>query len=164
MLKVLLILVCFGCCVVAGVVCGSHLKKRSNFYSDLCLFCEELMLQIKGNLQTLPNFVSSHKNMFGREFGAVLEQYEMWLAGKIEEKDFLQFEVASISGNEMKDVCEFLMNLGTFLTDEELAKLEINKSKFKSKSKVCDENKGKFFGTYIKLFVVAGAMLAIIFL
>ena len=76
----------------------------------------------------------------------------------------MQFEVASISGNEMKDVCEFLMNLGNFLTEEELAKLEINKSKFKSKSKACDESKGKFFGTYIKLFVVAGAMLAIIFL
>ena len=163
-MKILLILVSVGCCILAGVVCGNYFKKRSKFYSDLCLFCEELMLQIKGNLQTLPNFVSSHKNMFGKEFCAVLEQYELWLSGKIEGKNFLQLEVSSISCNEMKDVGQFLMNLGKFLADEELAKLEINKSKYNQKSEICEENKRKFFGTYIKLFVVAGTMLAIIFL
>ncbi len=163
-MKILLILVCVCCCILSGIVCGNYFKKRSKFYSDLCLFCEDLMLQIKGNLQTLPNFVSSNKNMFGKEFCAVLEQYELWLKGEIEEKDFLQTEVVSIGCNEMKDVCQFLMNLGNFLADEELAKLEISKSKYHQKSKICEENKRKFFGTYIKLFVVAGAMLAIIFL
>lgn len=163
-MKILLILVCVGCCILSGIVCGNYFKKRSKFYSDLCLFCEELILQIKGNLQTLPNFVANNKNMFGKEFCAVLEQYELWLNGKIEGKDFLQTEVGAIGKNEMMDVGQFLMNLGNFLAEEELAKLEINKIKYNQKNKICEEKKRQFFGTYIKLFVVAGAMLAIIFL
>lgn len=122
------------------------------------------MLEIKGSLQTLPSFVTKHKHDYSDEFEAVLEQFELFLSGKIEAKDFLQFEVSCVRGNEMKDVCEFLINLGNFLADEELAKIELNKYKFMQKSKVCDENTSKFFGTYIKLFVIAGAMLAIIFL
>ncbi|MGN0798682.1 MAG: hypothetical protein ACI4L7_03895 [Christensenellales bacterium] len=163
-MKYLLIFVCIVCCIMAGLLCGRYLKKRAKFYSDLCLFCEELMLEIRGKLQTLPNFVSTHKGMFGKEFSIVLDKYEKWLAGKIEQKDFFDIEISFLSGNENKDVCEFLMGLGNFLTEEELAKLEVNKSKFQQKSKTCDESKSKFYGTYMKLFVVAGVMFAIIFL
>lgn len=163
-MKYLLIVVCVVCCIMAGVLCGRYLKKRAKFYSDLCLFCEDLMLEIKGKLQTLPNFVSAHKNMFGKEFSIVLDKYEDYLSGKIEQKEFFDLEISSLSSNEVKDVCVFLMGLGNFLTEEELAKLQVNKSKFQLKSKACDENKNKFYGTYMKLFVVAGVAFAIIFL
>ena len=122
------------------------------------------MLEIKGKLQTLPNFVSTHKNMFGKEFSIVLDKYEDYLSGKIEQKEFFDLEISSLSSNEVKDVCVFLMGLGNFLTEEELAKLQVNKSKFQLKSKACDESKNKFYGTYMKLFVVAGVAFAIIFL
>lgn len=163
-MKYLLIVVCVVCCIMAGLLCGRHLKKKARFYSDLCLFCEDLMLEIKGKLQTLPNFVSTHKNMFGKEFSLVLDKYEDYLSGKIEQKEFFDLEISSLSSNEVKDVCVFLMGLGNFLTEEELAKLQVNKSKFQLKSKACDENKNKFYGTYMKLFVVAGVAFAIIFL
>ena len=163
-MKYLLIVVCVVCCIMAGLLCGKHLKKKARFYSDLCLFCEDLMLEIKGKLQTLPNFVSTHKNMFGKEFSLVLDKYEDYLSGKIEQKEFFDLEISSLSSNEVKDVCVFLMGLGNFLTEEELAKLQVNKSKFQLKSKACDENKNKFYGTYMKLFVVAGVAFAIIFL
>ena len=122
------------------------------------------MLEIKGKLQTLPNFVSTHKNMFGKEFSLVLDKYEDYLSGKIEQKEFFDLEISSLSSNEVKDVCVFLMGLGNFLTEEELIKLQVNKSKFQLKSKACDESKNKFYGTYMKLFVVAGVAFAIIFL
>ena len=163
-MKYLLIVVCVVCCIMAGLLCGKHLKKKARFYSDLCLFCEDLMLEIKGKLQTLPNFVSTHKNMFGKEFSIVLDKYEDYLSGKIEQKEFFDLEISSLSSNEIKDVCVFLMGLGNFLTEEELAKLQVNKSKFQLKSKACDESKNKFYGTYMKLFVVAGVAFAIIFL
>ena len=163
-MKYLLIIVCVVCCIMAGLLCGKHLKKKARFYSDLCLFCEDLMLEIKGKLQTLPNFVSTHKNMFGKEFSIVLDKYEDYLSGKIEQKEFFDLEISSLSSNEIKDVCVFLMGLGNFLTEEELAKLQVNKSKFQLKSKACDESKNKFYGTYMKLFVVAGVAFAIIFL
>ncbi len=163
-MKYLLIVVCVVCCIMAGLLCGKHLKKKARFYSDLCLFCEDLMLEIKGKLQTLPNFVSTHKNMFGKEFSLVLDKYEDYLSGKIEQKEFFDLEISSLSSNEVKDVCVFLMGLGNFLTEEELAKLQVNKSKFQLKSKACDESKNKFYGTYMKLFVVAGVAFAIIFL
>ena len=163
-MKYLLIVVCVVCCIMAGLLCGKHLKKKARFYSDLCLFCEDLMLEIKGKLQTLPNFVSTHKNMFGKEFSLVLDKYEDYLSGKIEQKEFFDLEISSLSSNEVKDVCVFLMGLGNFLTEEELTKLQVNKSKFQLKSKACDENKNKFYGTYMKLFVVAGVAFAIIFL
>ena len=163
-MKYLLIVVCVVCCIMAGLLCGKHLKKKARFYSDLCLFCEDLMLEIKGKLQTLPNFVSTHKNMFGKEFSLVLDKYEDYLSGKIEQKEFFDLEISSLSSNEVKDVCVFLMGLGNFLTEEELAKLQVNKSKFQQKSKACDESKNKFYGTYMKLFVVAGVAFAIIFL
>ncbi len=163
-MKYLLIVVCVVCCIMAGLLCGKHLKKKARFYSDLCLFCEDLMLEIKGKLQTLPNFVSTHKNMFGKEFSLVLDKYEDYLSGKIEQKEFFDLEISSLSSNEVKDVCVFLMGLGNFLTEEELAKLQVNKSKFQLKSKACDESKNKFYGTYMKLFVVAGIAFAIIFL
>lgn len=163
-MKYLLIIVCVVCCIMAGLLCGKHLKKKARFYSDLCLFCEDLILEIKGKLQTLPNFVSTHKNMFGKEFSIVLDKYEDYLSGKIEQKEFFDLEISSLSSNEVKDVCVFLMGLGNFLTEEELAKLQVNKSKFQLKSKACDESKNKFYGTYMKLFVVAGVAFAIIFL
>ena len=163
-MKYLLIVVCVVCCIMAGLLCGKYLKKKARFYSDLCLFCEDLMLEIKGKLQTLPNFVSTHKNMFGKEFSIVLDKYEDYLSGKIEQKEFFDLEISSLSSNEIKDVCVFLMGLGNFLTEEELAKLQVNKSKFQLKSKACDESKNKFYGTYMKLFVVAGVAFAIIFL
>ena len=163
-MKYLLIVVCVVCCIMAGLLCGKHLKKKARFYSDLCLFCEDLMLEIKGKLQTLPNFVSTHKNMFGKEFSIVLDKYEDYLSGKIEQKEFFDLEISSLSSNEVKDVCVFLLGLGNFLTEEELAKLQVNKSKFQLKSKACDESKNKFYGTYMKLFVVAGVAFAIIFL
>ena len=163
-MKYLLIVVCVVCCIMAGLLCGKHLKKKARFYSDLCLFCEDLMLEIKGKLQTLPNFVSTHKNMFGKEFSLVLDKYEDYLSGKIEQKEFFDLEISSLSSNEVKDVCVFLLGLGNFLTEEELAKLQVNKSKFQLKSKACDESKNKFYGTYMKLFVVAGVAFAIIFL
>ncbi len=163
-MKYLLIVVCVVCCIMAGLLCGKYLKKKARFYSDLCLFCEDLMLEIKGKLQTLPNFVSTHKNMFGKEFSIVLDKYEDYLSGKIEQKEFFDLEISSLSSNEVKDVCVFLLGLGNFLTEEELAKLQVNKSKFQLKSKACDESKNKFYGTYMKLFVVAGVAFAIIFL
>ncbi len=163
-MKYLLIIVCVVCCIMAGLLCGKYLKKKARFYSDLCLFCEDLMLEIKGKLQTLPNFVSTHKNMFGKEFSIVLDKYEDYLSGKIEQKEFFDLEISSLSSNEVKDVCVFLLGLGNFLTEEELTKLQVNKSKFQLKSKACDESKNKFYGTYMKLFVVAGVAFAIIFL
>lgn len=165
MLKILLLLTIFVCCLLIGLGINNYYKKRKNFYCDLSNFCENCKVHISYANTKLGQIVEKMINEMGRDFGELLENFEKYTKNQIEKEEFFyRNKLNFLNPSERKDVLDFFLKLGEFDKNEELEKIESSKINFDERKTKTSSDYKKFSSFYLKLFVIIGLAIVIIFI
>lgn len=164
-MKFFLLIVVVLCCILIGILIKNHYKRRYDFYNDLCSFCDDTKVMISYTQDKLEEIISKYMVRCKKDFNKFLKNYQKFLKNEISKEEFILFKDNNfLKPNEKEDISNFFLELGKMAKEEEVEKLILSKLKFEDRKKILDEENKKYSNMYLKLFVVLGFALFIIFL
>ncbi len=164
-MKIILIIVVFICCVFIGLKISQYYKKRKKFFNSLCSYCDNLKISISYSQEKLNNITQKFIKEQQDEFAKLLKDFEFFIQNKISENEFRNCkELYFLNKDEKEDIMCFFCSLGNMAKDEEIEKIEISTLKFQNYYKKVSDDYKKFSSLYLKLFIVIGLAVVIIFI
>ena len=165
LIKVVLIFVIFLSCVCVGVLISNYYKKRKTLFSDFLSFLEFSSGLIKHSNEKISVIIDKY-NKNEREISLILYEFKKFIDNKKTKEDFL-IDLKRIAyflkEEEIQLLFCILVELGSFDEYGELNKLEINKKIIDNKVLKSTNESGKFSPFFIKMGVLLGAFLFVIF-
>lgn len=164
-MKFFLIGIVFVCFVMIGINIGVYYKKRRDFYVSLYDFCVYASSEISFALRKTNEIVAMRKKVCKKEFFEYLTLYEEFLNGRISKDEFCDNKNLSfLTHEELNEIDGAFLSFGQMNIEEELEKLNYCKKNFSIKKEFCLENYKKYKALYIKLFVLLGLIMVVVFL
>ena len=163
-MKIFLVLIIFICCVSIGLAIKQYYLRRQDFYRDLFSFCQNTKVYISYSQAKLSEIIEKNLLNCKKDFLYFLQLFHNYLAGNITKKDFISnSNLVFLDNEEREEVLNFFCQLGNMAKEEELEKIEVNMQNFERKSRKSQEENKKFSSLYVKLFLVLGLAIIIIF-
>lgn len=154
------------CCFLIGIFIKKYYFLRKEFYKNLNLFVENLINNINYDNKKLNIYVLSEIESSGSTYKKFLELFYAYLNNNTSKKKFyLEFKKTFyfLNTEETNNIVIFLTNIGGKTKEEEIEFLKNNLTRFKEKSNKTYENYNKFANLFLKLFIVLGFIIFIIF-
>ena len=168
MIKIFLLCVIFCCCVLVGLKIKEYLKRRLKFYKNFCSFCETLKNKISfSNDKIASILIEQLQETNDVDFKKFLKVYLDYIQSNISKLEFqkkLSREICFLNKDEQTEVFTFLFNLGSFSKDEEISTISNYLTKISVKIIDLNLKYVKFSNLYLKLFIILGLMLFVIFI
>lgn len=117
MIKILLLIILFLLIVYIGYGILSYYKRRKKFYSDLCLFLENLKSEICFLKTDLKSILEKQKNCYCTEINNILDEYYKYLCNGLKENLDIKCKLLSIE--EVNELKELFYKLGRTTLDEQ---------------------------------------------
>ena len=165
-MKSFILVIVLVCCFFIGYYIKKYYYLKKEFYKNLCMFIESLINNINFNNKKLNIFVSSEKDKLKGYFNNFLEIYEDYLTNRTtKEKFFLNFKKIFYFLNlqELNEVFAFLVCIGEKTKEEEIEFLNNNLIRLKEKSIKTKQSYDKYANLFLKLFIILGILIFIIF-
>lgn len=160
LIKLFLLITIFVCCVLIGVLFSKFFKRKRDFYLDLVSFCDSAKLNISYSRLKLSEIIDNNFQNYSNDFKNFLNEYQRnIICDKEKLKDLINF----LDKSSSDEIVDFFCSIGKMTKDEEIENFEINNKRFIQKKDMAIENYNKYSSLFIKLFVVCGLMLVIIF-
>lgn len=166
MIKVVLIFILVLSCISIGILISNYFKKRKQFFNELTNLLGLISDHIKYGNEKISQIVKKCSKS-NYEFTIFLERYLAYIENKISKDEFfnhIQKTLYFLSEQEVKLIYEIFESLGDFDENGELNKLELSKKKVEDMLKTSTNDKNKFSPFFIKLSVLLGLFLFIIFI
>lgn len=154
MLKFICLLIMFAGVSYIGIELGSNYSKKEKFFSELNMFCNMLINNIKFNKNKISVVINDNINNYSSD---LKEYLSCFLNDKLNDLSF-------INKYQNQKIREFFLGLGSFDTSNEINYINNYKilfEEFLSNSK--EENK-KYGALYSKLGIMVGLILVILFI
>ena len=164
-MKYVFIILAFVLCCGVGYAFSLKFTKRKKFFHSLISLAEKLSLEINFSRERLKvlleNFdESSKKNLLG-----VDERFMDYLDKKCELTSDVIFKKAGCLKQEEKEsVLLFLKTLGRSDVENQTKEIQTFVGRFNTIKTKCDEEQKKYGSLSVKLGIVAGLFLVIIFI
>lgn len=140
-------------CILCGYACGKYVEKRvkrkGEFFADLYRYAASLKANVDGRRVELDKF----NDEFTSGCSSVFRSY--LVEGKIK---------CSLSAVQKSNITNFFRNLSCASSKELTEHLEYFSTQFESESKVIFENEVSKASVYVKLGILLGAMIGIVFM
>lgn len=164
-MKIFLIFIVFSCCVAIGIAIKQYYLRRQDFYRDLFSFCQNTKVYISYSQTKLSEIIEKNSLNCRKDFLQFLQLFHNYLVGGITKEAFVEITNLFFLGKEEREeILSFFCELGNMAKEEELEKIDVNMRNFEEKSKKAQEDNKKFSSLYVKLFVVLGLAVIIIFI
>ena len=159
-MKIVLCCVLIASCIYVGFVLSSDIKKKKLFWGDMVKFCEFLSVNIGFGQKKLKEILLSYQDMCCEELKVMLKNYLINSSFLLESS-----ENNSLFNKEEQNLLEeFFNSLGEFDVFNELIKVENYKTRFLKKYEIYCEKSFKFSPLILKLALIFGIMLCIVFI
>ena len=165
LIKFLLILVLLCCSVSIGILISNHFRKRKQFFNELLSFLGFSNDYIKHSNEKILSIIDKYKTT-NIAFKNLLCEYKNFILNKKEKEEFL-FNIREIlyflNEEEFSIINEIFLSFGEFDEVGEINKLETSKKRIETiLKKVVSEN-NKFSPFFIKMSILVGLFLFILF-
>lgn len=165
-MKLILSLVLAISIVVLGVLISNYYKRRNKFFCDVSNFCDVLLSEINFLQLKLLQIVNKHKTSYGVDFKNFLNLFSNYLNDGIDKEKFQNKLIKSqlfLSEVEAIDLFNFFVNLGGLDIQNETNNINNFKNLFNKYRDLSEINKQKFSPLSIKLSIVVGLVVVILF-
>ena len=165
MIKFVLILVLLFCCISIGVLISNHFRKRKQFFNELLTFLEFSYYHIKHSSEKILSIVDKY-NTTNIAFKNLLYEYKNFILGKKEKEEFLlntKETLYFLSEEEISNINEIFLSFGEFDEVGEINKLETNKKRVETILKTVISENNKFSPFFIKMSILVGLFLFVLF-
>lgn len=166
-MKNLLLSLILICCFFIGYYIKNYYLNRKNFYFQIYYFIQSLINNISYNNIKLTAFVLNKKLDSTGNYKLFLVCFDKYLKNEITKEDFykkLSKSLYFLNNLEVKVIIDFFTSIGEKTKDEELEYLNNFLHNLKQKTKTLEENYNKFANLYLKLFIILGIAIFIIFI
>lgn len=161
-MKIILILVLVCLCSYVGFGFGKYYKKRKVFFQEFVLLLESLNLDISFSREKI-HVILTQKNFKSSSLNKLIENYVNLLQKEgFDEKELFE-NVKILKEDEMNLIYNFFKMLGRFNVDLQTKQIQEHKQKILIVSKQCDEEEKKYSPLFLKLGIMFGALLGLIF-
>lgn len=164
MIKILLLITIFVCCILIGIGIKNYYKRRKRFYSDLVFFCENCKIYISFAHTKLEEIVNRISCEVGQDFEKLLKNYLKYMTNQMDRQVFCDSKINFLTPKERNEIINFLLKLGEFDKQEELERIDANRLVFEAIKDKVVQDCNKFSSLYLKLFVILGLTFVIIFI
>lgn len=166
-MKVLMLVCLLLVSSYVGYVLSRRYRRRARFMKDLQRFCEESSSNVSFNHAKVQELIDSILMDCGEEFTKLMCIYRDYLTSGCN-RDLLQDNIRStlnyLKTNEIQNITNFLVNIGTSDTEGELNNFNNYNTVFKTYRDTTDQESKKMAPMCIKLGVLLGVALVVIFL
>lgn len=160
MIKILLLIILFLLIVYIGYGILSYYKKRKKFYSDLCLFLENLKSEICFLKTDLKTILEKQKKCYCAEINNILDEYYKYLCNGLKEN--LDIKCKLLSVEEVNELNELFLKLGRTTLHEQNNCIAHYNSQFMARlSKIREEISNNGIVAF-KLCIILGLFAVII--
>ena len=166
-MKIFLILVVLISCILIGVFISNYYKKRKQFLSELLSFVLFLKTYVKYGSEKLIVVIDKFGMSSCNNFNVLIKKYKELIKNNIDKQEFEKFidvELNFLKDNEKKMISEIFISLGSFDEICELNNLEIYKNTLENFVKISTNESNKFSPFAIKISLLVGSLLFIIFI
>ena len=167
-MKLFLLFIVLICCFLIGFKIKNYFTARKTFFENLIIFCQNLKNKISYQNEKLELLIKEESNFNNNKiFGEFLKVYSSYVKQSLNQIDFknkLIQQLTFLKEEEINTIFNFVIKIGIGFQDEELE----NITNFENWSKKHLENitsfNKKFANLYLKLFLILGVMIFIIFI
>lgn len=167
LIRLFLILVVLICCILIGCFISNYYKKRNIFFAELLSFTQFLKTHVKHGNEKLAVVINRFSLSDSDNFNNLIFKYELFIDNKLDKIEFESFinnNLLFLKDKEKKTVFNFFITLGNFDEDCELTNLEVFEKNLENLVKFTTNESNKFSPFAIKMSVLIGSLLFIIFI
>ncbi len=159
-MKIILCCVLMVACTYLGFVVANNLKQKRKFWEDMVRFCEFLASNIGFGQRKIDEIVSEYKDICSCDCQRLLTTY---IDGKSGVDLLYDMQENFFEREEEKLLQEFFSVLGELDVYNELVKIENYKARFSKKFDYYLEKNNKYAPLTVKLSIIFGIVVCIVF-
>ncbi len=151
-------------CGFIGYLFSRKYKQRSNFFSALILLCQKFDVEINYSRERLKNIFLSLDEKIKKNLSGIDKNYLLYLDKEIElEKSELFKNIGFLKESEKDVIFPFFRTLGRSDVDSQSKEIKNYLTRFESLFSSADAENKKYGTLSIKLGVILGLFLVVIF-
>ena len=166
-MKIVILILLMGLSVYVGYMMSLRYRKRVKFMKDLVRFCDETKSNILFGQYKLIEIVDTIKPKCSKDFGKLLDLFEIYLKNSYNEKQLYQDAnkyLTYLSSSELQTIVGYLTRIGTVDVEGEINNCNNYRTVFMQYRDSAESEDKKMSLMCIKLGALFGALLVVIFI
>ncbi len=164
-MKILLLILLACIAILIGYIFSKKYKTRSNFFLSLVMLCQKFDVEINFSRERLKNMFDSLEEKHKRNLYGIDKNFLSYLDKETSLDKESLFKNINFLKNDEKDVIfMFFKSLGRSDVDSQSKEIKNYQTRFESFSSTANNDNKKYGALSIKLGIIAGLFLIVLFI
>lgn len=164
-MKYLILIILSGACVFVGYIFSKKYRKRANFFQALVLLCQKFDVEINFSRERLKNIFENIDIKQRNKMSGLVENFISFIEQESPLEKETLFKGISFLKEEEKDVVfMFFKTLGRSDVDSQSKEAKNYLTRFEALSSSASNENKKYGALSIKLGIISGLFIAVLFI
>ena len=164
-MKILLLILLACIAILIGYIFSKKYKTRSNFFQSLVMLCQKFDVEINFSRERLKNMFDSLEEKHKRNLYGIDKNFLSYLDKETSlDKESLFININFLKNDEKDVIFMFFKSLGRSDVDSQSKEIKNYQTRFESFSSTANNDNKKYGALSIKLGIIAGLFLIVLFI